>query len=76
MEQNANFEERRKAVLSCDLPLDLHPVASNSLDAFLEGRLPIEEFARYFSIANSAYISVTDCILAHLEPVTATAALF
>ena len=76
MDQTANIERRQNAALSCDLPLDLHPLATNTLESFLDGRMPLEDFARYFSIANSAYISVTDCILAYLEPVTATAALF
>ena len=37
------------------------------LDLFLDGRLPLEEFRRLFSLPNSDYLSVTDCILKALD---------
>jgi len=76
MEQTLNLAQRRDALSFCDRPLDLHPLAANTMEAFLRDEMPLSEFARLFSLANSAYISITDCILAYLQPATATAALF
>jgi hypothetical protein len=45
------------------LPSHLHPVSAQILDLFLNGRLPLEEFRRLFSLPNSDYLPVTDCIL-------------
>jgi len=33
------------------------------LALFLNGTLPVEEFRRMFSLPNSDYLPVTDCIL-------------
>ena len=76
MDQEIKIEQRQEALLSCDLPADLHPLAANSLEAFLRDDLPLSEFARLFSLANSAYLTVTDCVVAYLQPATATASLF
>jgi hypothetical protein len=50
------------AVLAC-LPSHLHPVSAQILDLFLSGILPVGEFRRMFSLPNSDYLPVTDCIL-------------
>ena len=49
-------------ILAC-LPSHLHPVSAQILEMFLNGSLPLEEFRRLFSLPNSDYLSVTDCIL-------------
>ncbi len=49
-------------LLAC-LPSHLHPVSAQILELFLSGRLPVEEFRRMFSLPNSYYLPVTDCIL-------------
>ena len=49
-------------VLAC-LPPHLHPISAKILDLFLSGILPLGEFRRMFSLPNSDYLQVTDCIL-------------
>jgi hypothetical protein len=49
-------------ILAC-LPPHLHPVSAQILEMFLSGSLPLEEFRRLFSLPNSDYLPVTDCIL-------------
>ena len=53
-------------ILAC-LPPKLHPVSMQILDMFLDGRLPLEEFRRLFSLPNSDYLTVTDCVLKALD---------
>jgi hypothetical protein len=53
-------------ILAC-LPPHLHPVSAQILDLFLNGQLPLEEFRRMFSLPNSDYLPVTDCILRALH---------
>jgi hypothetical protein len=53
-------------VIAC-LPTKLHPISLQILDLFLNGRLPLEEFRRLFSLPNSDYLPVTDCILKALD---------
>jgi hypothetical protein len=53
-------------VIAC-LPPKLHPISMQFLDLFLHGRLPLEEFRRLFSLPNSDYLTVTDCILRALD---------
>jgi len=52
--------------LAC-LPPHLHPVSAQILDLFLNGHLPLEEFRRMFSLPNSDYLPVTDCLLRALH---------
>jgi hypothetical protein len=49
-------------VLAC-LPPNRHPVSAQILDLFLSGIIPVGEFRRVFSLPNSDYLPVTDCIL-------------
>jgi hypothetical protein len=53
-------------LLAC-LPPHLHPVSAQILGLFLGGDLPLEEFRRLFSLPNSDYLPVTDCILKALH---------
>jgi hypothetical protein len=53
-------------ILAC-LPPHLHPVSAQILALFLSGDLPVEEFRRMFSLPNSDYLPVTDCILKALH---------
>jgi hypothetical protein len=45
------------------LPPVLHPVSAHILELFFQGWLPVEEFMRLFSLPNSDYIPITECIL-------------
>ena len=45
------------------LPPILHPVSRQILDLFLRGWLPEEEFLRLFSLPNSDYLRVSECIV-------------
>jgi hypothetical protein len=53
-------------VIAC-LPPKLHPISMQILDLFLSGQLPLAEFRRLFSLPNSDYLPVTDCILKALD---------
>lgn len=48
------------------LPPFLHPVSRHILELFLKGSLPQEEFLRLFSLPNSDYLVVSQCILRQL----------
>ena len=52
--------------LAC-LPPHLHPVSAQILQLFLNGDLTLGEFRRMFSLPNSDYLPVTDCILRALH---------
>ncbi len=53
-------------IIAC-LPPHLHPVSAEVLHLFLRGILPLEEFRRLFSLPNSDYLPVTDCVLKALQ---------
>lgn len=53
-------------ILAC-LPPHLHPVSAQVLFLFLDGNLTLAEFRRLFSLPNSDYIPVTNCILRALH---------
>jgi len=46
----------------CDFPERLHPVSRGFLEAFLEGRMSRDNFQRFFSLPNSDYISLAECV--------------
>jgi len=73
MQDILTIDLRAQAVSACGIPEDLHPLSASALTEFLNGQLPTVEFARLFSLANSAYLSATDCILSNLEAVTTVA---
>ncbi len=47
---------------ACGLPAKLHPASANALEHLLANDLPWEEFARLFSLPNSFYIPMAECI--------------
>lgn len=49
--------------LACDFPERLHPVSRLFLDAYLEQRMSTEEFQRFFSLPNSDYIQLAECLV-------------
>ena len=49
--------------LVCSFPERLHPVSQLFLDAFLEGRMTAAEFRRFFSLPNSDYIPLAECLV-------------
>lgn len=55
--------QRTEAALACQVPEKLHPLSANTLAAFLQNNLSEGEFARLFSMADSAYVALTECIL-------------
>ena len=48
------------------LPPILHPVSQRILELFFTGLLPKEEFMRLFSLPNSDYLVVSECIMRSL----------
>ncbi len=54
------------AMALCDFPPRLHPVSRLFLDSFLAGRMTAAEFSRFFSLPNSDYIPLAECLVAML----------
>lgn len=59
--------QRTEAVFACQVPEKLHPLSANTLAAFLENNMSEWEFGRLFSLANSTYVALTECILNHID---------
>ncbi|MCB9957655.1 MAG: hypothetical protein H6843_03480 [Rhodospirillaceae bacterium] len=51
----------------CIWPERMHPVSAQILDLYLHRRLPEAEFLRAFSLPNSDYIPLSQCIVAMLN---------
>ena len=51
----------------CIWPERLHPVSAQILEQYVAGRMPEAEFLRSFSLPNSDYISLSQCIVAMLN---------
>lgn len=49
--------------LACEFPERLHPVSRVFLDAFLDGRMTAAQFKRFFSLPNSDYIPLAECLV-------------
>lgn len=47
----------------CDFPERLHPVSQMFLDYYIVGRLAAHEFLRFFSLPNSDYIPLGQCLV-------------
>lgn len=45
------------------MPEQLHPVSERFLVAFLEGRMSQKNFQRFFSLPNSDYIPLAECVV-------------
>ncbi len=52
----------------CHMVQPLHPVSQMYLDAFTQGAITSELFQRFFSLPNSTYIGLAECILHTLLP--------
>lgn len=62
MENLAHFTDRTELAIACDIPTELHPLSASALELFLANDLSWQEFARYFTLPNSAYIPAMECI--------------
>ena len=47
----------------CDLPDRLHPVSAFILRQFVDGEIGTALFLQYFSLPNSTYIDLAQCIV-------------
>ena len=54
----------------CSLPETLHPLSASALDQLLAHQVAWVEFVRYFTLPNSDYLALADCILAVLTITT------
>lgn len=52
----------------CHMMQPLHPASQLYLDAFTLGEMSRELFQRFFSLPNSDYIGLAECILHILQP--------
>ncbi len=56
-------------VASCDMPARLHPASQLFLDYYIGGSMSLDNFLRFFSLPNSDYIPLAQCIVQALNPV-------
>lgn len=52
----------------CHMVQPLHPVSQLFLDSFTRGEMSRELFQRFFSLPNSNYIGLAECILHTILP--------
>lgn len=52
----------------CHMVQPLHPVSQMFLDEFIHGEMTPELFQRFFSLPNSHYIALAECILHTIMP--------
>jgi hypothetical protein len=50
----------------CGFPERLHPVSAMFLRYFIDGEMAANEFLRFFSLPNSDYIDLGQCIVANV----------
>ena len=55
------------ALVACDFSERLHPVSRIFLDQYLDGVLAEHLFLRYFSLPNSSYIELAECLVTLLK---------
>ena len=55
------------AMVVCSFPDALHPVSQMLLDGFLDGRLSTPQFLRSFSLPNSDYVPLGQCLVTVLK---------
>ena len=58
---------REVVPIFCVWPDRLHPVSAEILHLYLVGRMPEREFLRAFSLPNSDYITLSQCIVGMLN---------
>lgn len=51
------------SIALCDFPVRIHPVSGQLLEMFLDGDLTHALFQRFFSLPNSDYIPLAECIV-------------
>ncbi len=73
MENLAQFTDRAELAITCDIPAKLHPMSAHALEIFLANDLSWQAFARYFTLPNSAYIPVMECIQSFVNVVNIAA---
>ena len=47
----------------CEFPTRLHPVSETFLTAWLQSELSTNQFQRLFSLPNSDYIALAECLV-------------
>lgn len=55
----------------CHMVQPLHPASQLFLDSFTQGEMSRELFQRFFSLPNSTYIGLAECILHTILPLAA-----
>ena len=55
------------AMIVCSFPDVLHPVSQMLLDGYLHGRLSMPQFLRSFSLPNSDYVPLGQCLVTVLR---------
>ena len=50
-------------MLGCEFPVRLHPVSGDLLDAWFANLITTHEFQRMFSLPNSDYIELAECLV-------------
>jgi hypothetical protein len=58
----------QSSLVQACLPTRLHSFSRLVLDSYFEGRMSTDEFRRWFSMPNSDYIRVSDCVAQRLDP--------
>jgi hypothetical protein len=53
--------------IECDFPDVLHPVSEGILNNYVDGVISVSDFLRWFSMPNSEYIDLAQCIVLMLE---------
>ena len=51
------------SIALCEFPARIHPFSAQLLEMFLDGRLTHASFQRFFSLPNSDYIALAECIV-------------
>ena len=51
------------SIALCEFPVRIHPVSAQLLEMFLDGNLAHAMFQRFFSLPNSDYIPLAECII-------------
>lgn len=51
------------AIMACEFPVRLHPVSELFLYAWFEQRMSTPDFQRFFSLPNSDYIPLAECLV-------------
>jgi len=56
-------------IVACGMPARLHPVSQMFLDRYVEGAISLDNFLRFFSLPNSDYIPLAQCIVQTLSAI-------